>query len=68
MNWLLIIAGMASGLITAIVQDLDSYSKAEEQAMNAGIALKWSWKLAAIRWIKGTLLGAIPGLAISPVT
>ena len=52
-----IISGALAGLVSAVAVDLDAFKKwqsvKEFQTFN--------WKLAALRWLKGAVLGALAG-------
>lgn len=57
MNWKQVIAGAVSGFFSAVVVDLNAWSKAPEGS-------SFSWPLAVKRWVAGAVTGAMAGLGM----
>jgi len=49
-----------SGFLSAIVIDLDAYVKAKKENPSK----EFDWQLAAVRWIKGIIAGALAGAGL----
>ena len=54
MNLKLIIVGAVSGFLSALIVDLNAFSKAPGATFN--------WNLAVGRWVSGAAAGALAGL------
>ena len=53
-----IIIGAASGLVSAILVDINAFQKSEGS---------FNWSLAVKRWISGLVSGALTGLGLGSV-
>lgn len=60
MNFRAIVAGAVSGFASAVVVDLNAWSKAPEGSA-------FSWGLAFKRWVAGAVTGALASLGIGEV-
>ena len=55
-----IISGALAGLVSAVAVDLDAFKKWQ----SVREFQKFNWKLAAFRWLKGALAGALAAAGI----
>ncbi len=56
-DWKKIVAGAVSGLVTAVLIDINAWSKAPSGS-------PFDWKLAFKRWVAGAVSGATAALGV----